>query len=304
MVAFLLLSALPAGAAESGPTARSVRPLRVVTFNLLHGGAFSGLAGDAQHLDRRLEMVAKELRGLGPDIIGLQEASEGGWRGNVAARLAARLGFHYVYAAANPRPFRNERINRGIASLLNFSEGPAIVSRFPIVAWESLDLPRCGRRVESRLLLHAALQSPWGGLDVFSTHTIGDPCQTGRVAQLIRNRRGLLPSVLMGDFNASEDSAAIAAITRIGGFIDAFRAANPSLPGPTVWQRIDAPDSMVRRRVDYLFMIPGEEYGGRVVSSRVVLNSPQHLTDGHVLWPSDHYGVLAELELFPSTRRP
>ena len=304
VAAWLCLSVLPGVRAEGGSTTEPVRPLKVVTVNLYHGGPFSGLLGDGQHLDRRLEMVAKELRGLDPDIIGLQEASESRQRGNVAARLAARLGLHHVYATANPRPFKNGRVNRLIASLLNFSEGPAIVSRFPIVAWESLDLPRCGRYADSRLLLHATLQSPWGGLDVFSTHTIGDPCQTGRVAQLVRNRRGPFPSVLMGDFNATEDSLAIAAITRNGGFIDAFRTVNPSLPGLTVWQRIDASISMVQRRVDYLFVCPGEEYRGKVLSSRVILNSPQELPDGRSLWPSDHYGVLAEMGVFPPNRRP
>lgn len=304
VAASLFLSVLPASEALSDATKEPVRPVRFVTVNLYHGGAFSGLLGDARHLDRRLEMVAEELRGLDPDVIGLQEASEGRQRGNVAARLAAQLGFHHVYVAANPRPFKNDRANRVIASLLDFSEGPAILTRFPIVAWESIDLPRCGRSADSRLLLHATLQTPWGGLEAFSTHTIGDPCQTGRVAQLVRNRRGPLPSVLMGDFNSGEDSVAIAAFIRNGSFIDAFRTVNPTLPGPTVWQPIDAPTSMVRRRVDYLFMLPGEEYAGKVLSSRVVLNMPQRLPDGGALWPSDHYGVLAELDVFPSNPQP
>jgi hypothetical protein len=39
---------------------------------------------------------------------------------------------------------------------------------------------------------------------------------------------------------------------------------------------------------------------GRVRASRVVLDTPRRLEDGKILWPSDHYGVLAELEVFPS----
>src|SRR5713101_2560480 len=76
-------------------------PLKCVTFNLLHGGVYSGLRGNAQDLDHRLEMVVEELRSLGPDIIGLQEASTSKERGNVAERLATQLGFHYVYAPAS-----------------------------------------------------------------------------------------------------------------------------------------------------------------------------------------------------------
>jgi Endonuclease/Exonuclease/phosphatase family len=70
--------------------------LKCVTFNLLHGGLFSGLAGGARDLNHRLELVAVELRRLQADVIGLQEASTSQARGNVAARLAARLGYHAV----------------------------------------------------------------------------------------------------------------------------------------------------------------------------------------------------------------
>lgn len=94
-----------------------------------------------------------------------------------------------------------------------------------------------------------------------------------------------------------------AVLTEDAGFIDPFRSANPTLPGLTVWQRVDAPAPTVKRRADYLFVIPGVEVQGRVLSSRVVLNAPRRLPDGTALWPSDHYGVLAELEVFASRAR-
>src|SRR6185295_1807718 len=117
-------------------------PLRVATFNLLHGGVFSGLVGDAQGLDRRLEMAVAEFRKLNLDIIGIQEASTSQSRGNTAARLAAQLGFHYVYAPASFRLFPSELLNTFVSWLMNFSEGPAIISRFPITKWRAYDLPR------------------------------------------------------------------------------------------------------------------------------------------------------------------
>jgi endonuclease/exonuclease/phosphatase family metal-dependent hydrolase len=79
-------------------------------------------------------MVARELRELCADIIGLQEASWSRQRGGAAAPLAAQLGFHHFCPQANSRFFGNRGIDRVTASLLNFTEGPAIVSRFPIVA--------------------------------------------------------------------------------------------------------------------------------------------------------------------------
>jgi endonuclease/exonuclease/phosphatase family metal-dependent hydrolase len=154
-----------------------------------------------------------------------------------------------------------------------------------------------GQNLDSRVLLAATLQTPWGPLRAFSTHTRGEPCQTRRVAELLRERPGRLPAVLMGDFNAAPDSVAITALTGEAGFTDAYGAANPTQPGPTVWQRIHEPVSTARRRVDYILVVPGTEFAGRVLASRLVLNAPRRLPDGAALWPSDHYGVLAEVDL-------
>src|SRR5207244_2259401 len=92
----LLTTAAPS---RSDPAPR----LRVVTFNLFHGGPTSGLWGDDRRLEERLALALRELRALDPDVVALQEASAGWSRGNVAARLAAGLGFHYVFAPATPR---------------------------------------------------------------------------------------------------------------------------------------------------------------------------------------------------------
>ncbi len=165
----LCIVILLAGGTATAVMAEPSPLLRCVTFNLLHGGVFSGLTGDAQDLDRRLELVVGELRALQVDVVGLQEASTGRGRGNVAERLATQLGFHYVYAPASFRLFRIPAIDRLTAWVINLTEGPAIVSRFPIVSWQAYDLPRCGRFTDSRVLLYAELQTPWGLLPVSSS---------------------------------------------------------------------------------------------------------------------------------------
>ncbi len=297
LAAWVFLAAASTSMVNAQTGAGPARPLTVVTFNLFHGGPFSGLTGNAQHLEGRLEMAAVGLKDLHADIIGLQEASWSRQRGEVAARLAAQLGFQHVYAPASSRFFGNAGINRAIASLLNFTEGPAIVSRFPILGWHIDDLPRCGKLMDSRVLLSATLQTSWGRIQTFSAHTRSDPCQTRRVAELVRRSRSPLPALLMGDFNATPDSPAITALTREAGFTDAFHIANPTLPGFTVWQQVDAPAAMVRRRGDYIFLVPGTIVAGMVLSARVILNTPGRLPDGRPLWPSDHYGVLAELDI-------
>ena len=278
--------------------ADAIPPLKCVTFNLLHGGVFSGLVGNGQHLERRLEMVGEEFRALDADVIGLQEASVSHGRGNIAERLAAQLGFHWVYAPAHFHLFSSQTLNAVTTWVMNFSEGPAIVSRFPIVASQAYDLPRCGRWADARVLLCAELQTPWGPLQACSTHLSGNLCQAKEIMELLRDRRGAAPVVLMGDMNALEDSPAMLLFTQEMGFLDTFRAANPTAPGFTVWQRVYATRPMVSRRVDYLFFLPGRDFSGNVLASQLVFNTPQPLQDGSVLWPSDHYGVLSELEMF------
>jgi endonuclease/exonuclease/phosphatase family metal-dependent hydrolase len=84
--------------------------LRVVTLNLLHGGPWSGLAGDARDLRARLEMVTRGLRALEPDIVGLQEAE---------------------------RVFSVRALGRLLVRILGFSEGPAILSPDGTPLWPS-----------------------------------------------------------------------------------------------------------------------------------------------------------------------
>ena len=291
LVAGLLIGlALVAGpAAGEAPGA-----VRVVTFNLLHGGPGSGLLGDDEHLDDRLALVARELRGVHPDVVGLQESSITSGR-HVAARLASDLGLHWAHASATRRVSRIGVVDTLLVWAMNFEEGPAILSRWPIVETEVIDLPRCARFYDPRVVLRAALETPRGRLQAFSTHLAHDGCQARRLAEIVRAHAGPLPALVMGDFNASESTETIQTLVREAGFIDVYRVANPTDTGPTVWQRPRAPDPTVTRRVDFIFMVPGSAVRARVRSSRVILATPGRLADGTALWPSDHYGVLADI---------
>lgn len=271
--------------------------LKVATFNMLHGGVFSGLVGDAQGLDQRLDMTVMELQKLNPDIIAIQEASTSRGRGSTAERLATQLGFHYVYAPASFRLFPSERLNAFTSWVMNFSEGPAVISRFPITTWKAHDLPRCGRLTDPRVLLIATLHTPWGPLQVASTHTSGNVCQHRHIADLLRRERNGLPSLLMGDFNAAEYSPAMSMFTPEHGFVDVFRTVNPDTPGLTCYQHPLTPTRTVSRRIDYLFVMPGANYRARMHTSQIFLDAPGQILDGQMLWPSDHYGVFAEVSI-------
>jgi endonuclease/exonuclease/phosphatase family metal-dependent hydrolase len=186
-------------------------------------------------------------------------------------------------------------MRRAVASVLGFTEGPALLSRFPIARWQVHELPRCGRPFDVRVLLAADLETPAGRLTVFSAHTSGDACHARAVADLVRAHAGPLPAVVMGDFNATPTSPAVKLLTREAGFVDAFERANPTAPGFTDGQDVQAARATVNQRIDYVFLAPGLRVPGRVTGSRVVLHEPSG--SARVRWPSDHYGVLAEIAL-------
>src|SRR5207245_1341719 len=144
-----------------------------------------GWRGDGEHLEERLAMVTRELGALAPHVVGLQEASITHGRGNVAARLATALGLHFTHASATRRVSGLAWIDGLIVRGMNFEEGPAILSRFPIVERSVVDLPRCRRFYDPRVLLRATVRTPRGPLDVFSTHTGHDACQVRRIVEVV-----------------------------------------------------------------------------------------------------------------------
>jgi endonuclease/exonuclease/phosphatase family metal-dependent hydrolase len=293
-----LVSGLLLGLAMVASPAAGQEPaaLRVVTFNLLHGGPSSGLLGDDQHLDERLGLVTRELSDLAPDVVGLQESSITRGR-HVAARLAGALGLHWAHASATRRVSGIGLLDSLIVWAMNFEEGPAVLSRWPIVETEVFDLPRCAKFYDPRVVLRVAVDTPQGRLQVYSTHLSHDPCQARRLGEIVRAHPGPLPGLVMGDFNAAESNDWMQALVREGGLVDAYRTANPGGTGPTVWQRPNAPDPTVSRRVDYIFVVPGTAAAARVRASRVILSTPGRLANGTALWPSDHYGVLADVAI-------
>jgi len=300
LLIFLAHPIVGAGAAE--PADRP-RPLRVVTYNLLHDGAGSGFLDGRTHLEERLDMAIRELKALDPDVVALQEASDSRRHGSVPKRLAKALGFHLVFEAATEHVFGLAALDWLLVTVMGFKEGSAILSRFPITSSGVHGLPRCTKWLEPRILLETTISTTWGPLRVYSTHTgRGDECQMERVGEIVRNRQGDGVSMLMGDFNTPETSDVLTRLRTEAGFTDAFRTVNPGINGPTVWQRIESSEPTVSRRVDFILLLNGRASKASVRSSRVVFDQPGRLPDGTVLWPSDHYGVLADIDIAPESR--
>ncbi len=284
------------------------RPLRVVTYNMLHG--FADREND-RTLDARLDLLAEELAMIRPDVILLQEASAtpSTRHGNVVDTLRVRLNdalasdgmaYNSIYYAANG------------SRIIGFYEGSAVLSLHPIVDHEKLTYSAQSRTPpERRIAVRATINVHGTEIDFFSTHlTNQDEVRRGiPVVDLqARELSGVLRSlvdagglvVIGGDFNAPPDSAVVASMLAVGAR-DAWSHAAPGSPGGTSLRgSISDPDAELARRIDYIF-VAGEGLDLYFVSR--ILDHPRILDGSGIddstagpLWPSDHAGVMAEID--------
>lgn len=272
--------------------------LRVVTLNLW---------GEQGPLEQRLRLCIDQLAELSPDVVALQEVRQIPDRlPNTAQTLASALGLSFVFAPATDWG--------------GGTEGLAILSRHPIGQHQRHELPQV-RPDERRVLLWAEVTTPHGPVLAATTHLhyrmtdgMAREEQVEAVDRLLKEAAQRLPSgpkltVLMGDFNATPDSDELRFLRGLHSlagrrtyFQDAFLCASD---GPTgegfTWSRRNPYTQRLRflqndRRLDYIFVSPPSRDGRGVVHScRIVLDRPS--PDG--VFPSDHFGLFAELQLCP-----
>ncbi len=273
----------PIGCASAGE--RREGPLRVMSLNVLHG--FPRF----QRLSERLDLLAEEIGAQDADIVCLQEVPWTRQLGSGAAYLAERTGLNHLYLRAN-----------GNRWAMLFEEGEAILSRFPLDEVRITELKPQAGFFEHRVVLEATASTPWGDVRVFVTHlTNGSPEVNRAQAESLMAFvavRGEGAAIVAGDFNATEDSPQIVAIT--DEWVDTYRVANLVEDGLTccVDNLSFGPEEPLEERIDYVFLVPDEERVARVASSRRVLDTPFESAGGW-LWASDHVGLLTAIRVTP-----
>jgi endonuclease/exonuclease/phosphatase family metal-dependent hydrolase len=282
--------------------------VRAVTLNLLHGAPIPPWSRARASLEARLEFTAERLAAERPDVVFLQEASVTPRHGNTAATLADRLGMAHVYARANPAPLWSiVGIGGRLVADLAFEEGPAVLSRLPIVEHRVHRLSSALSLHERRIALEAVLDGPLGRFSAFSVHlTAGSAAGRRReIAALVRAVEAsphAHPVIVGGDFNAEEHSHEIRWLTEIAGWLDSFRHLNPGAAGHTWGQALAAATATAGSRIDFLFSAPEASEHWEPYHSRLILDRSFPESRDAVLWASDHYGVLTDFAP-PSSRR-
>jgi len=201
-------------------------------------------------------------------------------------------------------------------------EGLAILSRFPIGAHEVRALPHTAEK-EGRIVLSARIDSDLGEVWAHTSH-LSYRQHEGReredqvlaIDEAVTAHKNDNPQVVMGDFNAVPDSDEIrwlCGLTTLGGrrafYQDCWDVMHAGAPGYT-WSRANpytARMSWLRgdRRLDYIFVTPARRDGrGTVHSSRLLLDEPTVMPDGERLFGSDHFAVVAEIQLAANEAAP
>jgi endonuclease/exonuclease/phosphatase family metal-dependent hydrolase len=189
--------------------------------------------------------------------------------------------------------------------------GNAVLSRFPIVSADSLPLP-VEPGDEPRSLLCVEIDAPFARVPFFTTHLSWKLHQGAirrqQVLFIAEQVRRLAPTtgfppILTGDFNAEPESDEIRFLRGLATverhsvyFADAFALVGDG-PGYTFARsnRFAAPLCEPNRRLDYIFVRgPDRQLRGEVVACTLAFDRP----DGDC-FPSDHYGVVADLEVAP-----
>lgn len=259
---------LIAGTAAMALSACAIRPaplrrVRVATFNIWH---------DAGDWPARLPLLLDALREADADFIALQEVLQDSAKGlpNQAQTIADALGSYSVHFASTAP---TDAANR---------YGNAILSRLPVISeeWRAL-APTSDHRTALRLRVALAT----GPLDIVNTHLAWKPDQGAMRAEQIADLLGWLPGdgtpqILLGDFN-SELSA-----PELVPLVKRFASA---LPAGAVDTTLNPAQGHAPRVIDHI-LVDAERM--RVIGARRIGHLP---SDG--VYPSDHFGVTAELAL-------
>jgi len=246
--------------------------IKIVTFNLRH---------DADRWVQRYPLVVQALIEQNADVIAFQEVALPIQQANVIAdALNTVIGEPTYRVYVQPKWGDQGR------------EGIAILSKIPAAEVTAIDLPEGGRVAQRIRVIHEGQP-----LNIVNTHLhhLPDKDESIRAPQMraILAWMASAPSedswVLVGDFNAQPHTETIqsAAKTLQSAYWSIHGAEPLTFPTPLVTDNDEAYPSVA---IDYVFFSPARL---KVISAQLVGTRPAD--DDSSLYPSDHFGIAAEL---------
>jgi endonuclease/exonuclease/phosphatase family metal-dependent hydrolase len=246
------------------------------------------------HWQERQAAILATIDGVRPDVVALQEVW-GSEDTTQAHELGKALGMHAGFAQPSYPAVPTDSDEPGI------SLGVAVLSRWPLHEQAVVALP-ARHRAWDPVALTARVEHPRGPMPVVATclehATVYSDDRIAQARQLADlgtspDFDGPCPILVMGDLNASPDSAVLRpmrdvltdAWTAGGGAADAVTlpSSHPSAP-------LEAGPELVDQRIDHIFFRPGREGQHVIVEATRIVGSA---VDG--VFPSDHRAVVADL---------
>ncbi|HVO93769.1 MAG TPA: endonuclease/exonuclease/phosphatase family protein [Terriglobales bacterium] len=229
----------------------------------------------------RQELIVDQVREINPDFWALNEIHIPSQSGRWLQRAASQAtGTKYIL------------VQQSKAGEDGRMQGEGLLTRYPVIETANLDYLS-----HDCVALVARFEIAGRLLDIYVTHLIaakvGDAARQYQVTQLLewmRSRADADDSIVCGDFNAAPDQASIrlmaAAYHATQSEPTAFSPLREPGGPPThpEWNRFD-------RCIDYLWISPSM----KLKASGLCFDQPAK--DNPDLWPSDHVGVWADLEI-------
>ncbi|MDO8667929.1 MAG: endonuclease/exonuclease/phosphatase family protein [bacterium] len=190
-------------------------------------------------VDGKFDQIAGFLKTAKADIIGLQEVEVNDLQLDIIGFLKS-LGYEYVFAPV--RKVFGEEI---------WNDGPAIFSKYKMIDTKTYLLSE----TDGRAAIKADIKIENKILHVFCTHLKHTHQQPSELQELqIKTLIKVLPkekTIVMGDFNAMPDSAAIKAMTKI--MIDSDPTSTPTINAPLFDCSGCDMSNVADIRLDYIF---------------------------------------------------
>ncbi|KAA3631613.1 MAG: hypothetical protein DWQ02_16200 [Bacteroidetes bacterium] len=248
LISFLTLTAQPVD---------STRIIRVLTYNIYHGETMKG--------DFDLDLIAKVIKSVDPDIVALQEVD---YKTNRARKmdLATELGYRTKMTPLFGRAMYYD----------DGEYGEAILSKYTFLQTINHPLPYSEGK-EPRALLEATIVLESGDTIRFAgthlDHTKNDYDRQNQAREIngIYNN-STVPTILAGDLNDTITSSAMKSLFK--NWTSVYQERQGTYPS-----------SYAGRMIDYILFRPANKW--RVVEKQIICD----------MWASDHCAVFAVLEL-------